>query len=68
MVCDETGHTSRKCSCLWSDLKEGFYSGGGGGGGHSHGEEEGIVSAISPFLYKCERHDNYEEIFHTHIS
>lgn len=41
MVCNEPGHSSRKCNCLWADLNEGFYS-GGGGGGHSHGEEDAM--------------------------
>jgi len=40
-VCDENTHNSRDCPCLFSPLKEGFYS-GGGGGGHSHDEDDCI--------------------------
>lgn len=39
-VCDENTHSSASCPCLYSPLKEGFYSGGGGGGGHSHDDED----------------------------
>ena len=48
-VCDENIHSSRDCPCLYSPLKEGFYSGGGGGGGHSHDEDERAKPAHPTF-------------------
>ena len=47
-VCQQPGHTPRKCPTLWEMLKEGFYSGGGGGGGHSHDEDDEKLTSEVP--------------------
>ena len=39
-ICQDYGHSSSSCKDLYSDLNEGFYSGGGSGDGHGHYEEE----------------------------
>lgn len=56
-VCAENSHSSRDCPCLYSPLKEGFYSGGGGGGGHSHDEDESIqVKRIPFYSFQSNKH------------
>jgi hypothetical protein len=58
-VCDENTHSSASCPCLYSPLKEGFYSGGGGGGGHSHDDEderEDAVKRIPFYSFQSNKH------------
>ena len=47
-ICNEGGHKSRDCPCLYDPLKEGFYS--GGGGGHAHGGDEDESISIQLFF------------------
>jgi hypothetical protein len=41
-VCNEQGHSAKRCPGLHLDLNEGFYTGGSPGGDHDHDEERFI--------------------------
>jgi hypothetical protein len=61
-VCNETSHSSSQCPCLYSPLKEGFYSGGGGGGGHSHDDDEHLGLCRDATLEEQVKRNTFEHL------
>ena len=52
-VCNEEGHSAKRCPGLHLDLNEGFYTGGSPGGDHDHDEEQ----CSSVYLHNLENID-----------